>query len=195
MHISSIATVTYRFLSNVVECLIASVNHLALNLVRPATIVSQAAHASADVALCHRDGLAIVQRLDCSKGLKIGLEQVGELEKVLGAVAGSDLAPLALKGSSRGLHGDVDIFLGSLVHGGDDALVRRVDDLKGLAVNAFDEFVVDETRSVEMRLAGARLALVVFIRRPDYQKWTRGKTRECELCEKVWQMFLRGREM
>lgn len=38
----------------------------------------------------------------------------------------------------------VDIFLGSFVDGDDWLLGGRVDALKGLAIDTFDEFVVDE---------------------------------------------------
>ena len=58
---------------------------------------------------------------------------------------GSGVLPLAvLECLACGGNGNVDILLGGLVNRADDLLCGWVDDLKGLAVGALLEFVVDE---------------------------------------------------
>lgn len=55
---------TYRLLLYVVEGVWGRVYDLALNLICPTAIVPQAASASTDIAPCHGDGLAVVQRFN-----------------------------------------------------------------------------------------------------------------------------------
>jgi len=51
---------THRLLPDVVEGVRAGIDDLALNLVRPTAVVSQAGSASINITLGHADGLAIV---------------------------------------------------------------------------------------------------------------------------------------
>ncbi len=60
-------------------------------------------------------------------------------------MVGSHFSPFALKGLPSCSDGDIDILLGGFGNGADDLLVRRVDDLKGLLVNALNELVIDES--------------------------------------------------
>ncbi len=135
---------THRLLLDIVERIVRRVHDLALNLVRPPAVVPQASRAGGDVTLCEGERLAVVQRLDGSQLQEIALEQVRELEQHAPAVAGRHLAPRALERGARGLDGEVDVLLRRLLDGADDGLVRRIDDLEGLAVDALDELVVDE---------------------------------------------------
>lgn len=58
--------------------------------------------------------------------------------------------PGFLEGFARCGYGDVDIFLGGFVDGCDGLLVGGIDCVEGFAIDAFDEFVVDEPgQSVE----------------------------------------------
>ena len=135
---------TNGLLADVVEGVGGGVHGLALNLICPATVVSQAASAHADVDLGHGDGLAVVERLHGGEQVQVLLEKVGEVDEQLAAVLRGLLSPRTLEGLAGSCYGDVDILLGGLVDGGDDLLGGRVDDLEGLAVNTFDELVVDE---------------------------------------------------
>jgi len=77
------STVTYRLLPDVVECVITSVDSLSLNLVGPATVVSDAARSSGNVTLGHGDRLSVVKSLDGCKDLSVTVEEVGKLRKQL----------------------------------------------------------------------------------------------------------------
>lgn len=134
-------------LADVVEGVWGGVDDLALDLVCPAAVVPQAASAHADVHLRHGDGLAVVERLNRSEQVKVLLEQVGEVHKQLATVLWGLLPPWALECLAGCCYCNIDILLGGLVDGGDDALVGWVDDLKGLAVDTFHELVVDEAAS------------------------------------------------
>lgn len=129
------------------------VDHLALNLVCPATIVPQAASGGANVALGHGDGLSIVERLDRSEEVDVLLEQVGQLDQEAATVLGRLLSPVALESLSCSGDGNVDILLGSLVNRADDGLIGGVDDVESLALYALDPFVVDEAVWLRQRCA------------------------------------------
>ena len=73
------------------------------------------------------------------------LYQVGQFGKTAASGLGVEGPPFAFEGLAGGGDGDIDIFLGSFMNGDDGFLVGRVDGFKGLAVNAFDPFVVDES--------------------------------------------------
>jgi hypothetical protein len=143
---------THRLLLDVVERVVRRVHDLSLNLIRPSAIVPQAAGAGANIALCKRQRLAVVQRLDGGELQQVALKQVRELDQHAAAVARADLAPGALKGVARGLDGEVDIFLGCFLDRADDGLIGRVDDLEALALDALDELVVDEAVACPVRL-------------------------------------------
>src|ERR1043166_730933 len=93
-------TRTDRLLLDVVERLMVRINDLALDLVRPSGVVPQAGGAARDVALCERDGLAVVQGLDGGELEQVALEQVRELEHHAPAVPRADLAPGSLEGGA-----------------------------------------------------------------------------------------------
>ena len=135
---------TNGLLLDVVESVGSSVDDLAGDLVRPTTVVSEAADAHADVNLGHGDGLAVVERLNSSEQVEVLLEQVGELHKKSATVLRGLFPPRALKGLACGGDGDVDILLGGLLDRGDYALVGGVDNIEGPALCGFDELVVDE---------------------------------------------------
>ena len=75
------------------------------------------------------------------------LEEIGELDKVLPTLLGCNVLPLALESLPGCGHSDIDILLAGLLDSYDRLLVCGVDGLKGLAVNTFDEFIVDEPES------------------------------------------------
>lgn len=122
----------------------ADVERLALDLVGPPAVVPDAADDGADVAPRHVDGLAIVERLDGGELLRVGLDEVGELQQQATALAGGGGPPGALEGLAGGGDGRVDVLLGGLADGADDLLVGGVDDLELLLVGALNELVVDE---------------------------------------------------
>jgi hypothetical protein len=98
----------------------ANIKRLALDLVGPASVVSNAANHSPDVATGHRDGLAIVQRLNGSQQVKVLFRDIGQLDHQLAAVLRGRGAPDAIKCLSRGGHGEIDIFLRGLANAADD---------------------------------------------------------------------------
>ena len=136
---------TDRLLPDVVKGLCSSVDDLALDLVGPAGVVSEAANDVRDVGGGHCDGLAVVEGLDGGKGVYLALAQVGEFVEENTTTLWGGVLPLAvLEGFTCGGDGNIDILLRGLVDGANDLLGRRVDDLEGLAVGALDELVVDE---------------------------------------------------
>lgn len=141
-------------LLDVVEGIWGGIDDLALNLVGPAAVVSQAACAHADVDLGHGDGLAVVESLYGCEEVEVLLEEGGELVQEFAAVLWGLLSPWALKCLAGGCDCDVDILFGGLLDGADDLLGGWVDDLEGLAVDGLDELVVDETRRYDQCLYG-----------------------------------------
>jgi len=135
---------TYGLWSCVGEGVWVGIYRLALDLIRPAAIVPQAASDGAHITLGHGKSLSIIKRLNSTQEVYVLLNQVGEVDQELASIFRGHLAPRALEClASRG-DGNVDILLGGLVDGGDDLFGGRVDDLEGLAIDAFDELVVDE---------------------------------------------------
>ena len=56
------------------------------------------------------------------------------------------MAPCGVEGFAGDGDGVVDVFLGGFVDGDDGLLGGGVDALEGLAILAFDELIVDESR-------------------------------------------------
>jgi len=125
---------TNGLLLDVVEGVGGGVNDLALDLVRPATVVPQSTDTHADVDLGHGDGLAIVERLNRGEQVEVLLEQIGELHKKSAAVLRGLFPPWAFESLACGGDGDVDVLLRGFLDRGDDALICGVDHIEGLAV-------------------------------------------------------------
>ena len=70
-----------------------SVDNLSLDLVGPASVVSQAASNHADVNFCHADGLTIVEGLDSGQEVCVLLDQVGKVDQQLAPVLWCLLSP------------------------------------------------------------------------------------------------------
>jgi hypothetical protein len=137
--------ITYGLLADVVECVGGGVNDLTLDLVGPTSIVPQATSGSRYIdVLGHAEGLAVVQSLNWGEEVGILLEEIRKLDQKPSAVLGCLLSPWAVEGFAGSSYGNVDILLGSLLNSADDLLGGGVDDVKCLAVNRLDEFVVDE---------------------------------------------------
>lgn len=150
---------TYGLLADVVELVGCSIDDLALNLVGPAAIVSQAASAAGNIdVLGHAEGLAVVQCLDCSEEVGILLKELGEFHEKLSAVLGCLFSPWAVEGFACGGDGNVDILLGCLLDGTDNLLGGRVNDVEGLAVDRLYELVVDESGEPSVPYDKAMLA-------------------------------------
>ena len=139
-----LAADTNGLVAGVGQGLGVGVDDLAVHLVRPAAIVSQARRRVGDVTHGHGERLAVVQGLNTSQQLGVLLEEVGQLGQHAAAVRRGDLGPGAVESLAGGLDGDVDILLRGLVDGADGLFVVRVDGLEGLAVERLDELVVDE---------------------------------------------------
>lgn len=149
----------------------ANIKGLALHLVCPTSVVPYAADNGGDVSLCHRDGLAVVQRLDRGQQVSVLLEEVGQLQQVQAPLLGRRLAPYALEGLPGGGDCNINIFLGTLVDGADDLLGCWVDDLELLLVDALDPLVVDEpgrgvTCELDAEVPGATSNLLGWTYRP-----------------------------
>lgn len=135
---------TYRFLPGIVEGFAIGLDDLALDLVGPSTVVADAACSQIDVDIGHSQSLAVVERFNGSESACMFFHQIGQVGKIASSCAGVDLAPFALKSLAGCRDGDVDIFLRRFMDSDDGFFVCRVDGLKGLAVGAFDPFVIDE---------------------------------------------------
>ena len=125
-----------------------NVDGLAHNLVGPTSIVPDARSHGTDVSLGHRDGLAVIERLDGGEEGEILLNEVGKLGHVNTALLGCDLTPGPLEGLACGSDGNINILLSGLGHRGDDFLRSWVDDLKGLLVNTLNPLIVDEPDAI-----------------------------------------------
>ena len=136
---------TYWFLSCVVERIRICVDSLSLDLVGPATIVSKATDAQADVDLGHAKGLAIVQSLNRGELIQVTLEEVGQFHETFASLFRSDEPPCLLERLARSGHGNVNVLFCGLMNGYDGFLGARIDGFEGLAIDAFDEFVVDKS--------------------------------------------------
>lgn len=54
------------------------------------------------------------------------------------------MLPFALKGTPRGLHGNVHVAVRGFVDGGDDRFIMRVNSIEGLLLDPRDELVVNK---------------------------------------------------
>lgn len=77
---AALTDVTYGFFACVVEHIRGNIQSPALDLISPATIISDAADNSPDIAVGHADSLSIVQRLDGGKQAGVLLDEIGKLE-------------------------------------------------------------------------------------------------------------------
>ena len=141
---------TDGLLLDVVEGVGGGVGDTALDLVRPAAVVSQAAGAHADVDLSHVLGLAVVERLNGGEEVEVFLERLGELDEELATVLWGLLSPWALERLAGCRYGNVDILLSGLVHLGDDLLGRRVVCRELLAIDGLHPLVVDEAIGLQL---------------------------------------------
>jgi hypothetical protein len=126
------------------ESIGVDVKGLARDLVGPASIESNAANDSPQVATSHGNGLAIVQGLNGREEIKVLLTEICQRVHELATALRSSGLPFSLKSLARSGYSDVDILLCSLRNRGDDLLGRRVNDLESLLVHSFDPFVVDK---------------------------------------------------
>jgi hypothetical protein len=90
-----------------------------------------------------RQRLAHVLRLDPGQLLAVLVQQVGQLEQHLGALAGCRLAPLRPR-LPGGLDRAVDVRLRPLRHRGDRFTGGGVQDLGGLALDGVDPLAADK---------------------------------------------------
>lgn len=98
------------------------INSLSLNLVGPSTVVSKDTSNHANVVLGQGDGLSVIERLNGGEGIKVLLDQLGELDEQLATVLWGNLGPWALERRAGGLYGTVDILLRGLGDGADDLI-------------------------------------------------------------------------
>lgn len=113
---------TYGLRSGIVEHVRGNVESLALDLVRPASVVPQAADDCTNICLCEGDGLAVVERLDGGDEFHVLLDEVCELVHEDTAFLRGRLPPSSLEGLPGGVNRDVDILLCGLGQGNDDFL-------------------------------------------------------------------------
>lgn len=145
MIFARVQEMAYGFLSGVCKGVWVCIDNLALNLVGPATIVSQAASSHGHISsLCHTESLSVIERLYSSQKVYVLLEQIGKLDEESSSVLGCLLSPdclVCLAGSS---YCDIDILFCGLVDRADNFFGGGVDGLEGLSVNTLNELVVDE---------------------------------------------------
>jgi hypothetical protein len=129
-----------------VEHLGSNINGLALDLVGPTTIVSEAANNGTNIATGVGDGLSVVERLDSGEKVEVLLSEVGKLKEEVASSLGSGLLPLAIESLAGSSDSQVDILLGTLADGGDDLLGGGVDNLKLSLVDTLNPLAADEAR-------------------------------------------------
>jgi hypothetical protein len=123
----------------------SNIDRLALNLVCPTAVISNAANHRANIASGHADRLAIIERLDRGKELGVLLTYVGKLDHQPASLLGSSVLPAAFEGLPCRRYGQIDVFLGGFRNGADDLLVGGVDDFESLLVDSFNPFIIDES--------------------------------------------------
>lgn len=137
---------TYGLLSRVGEGIRVGVNHLAFNLVCPATIVSDTVGDSCNVTFGHFNCFSIVKRFNRTQEVVVLFNQCRESNQELAPVLWCYLSPRAFKRFARRCYSNIDILLRSLMNRGNYFLSRRVDDLERLAIDTFNILVVNEPK-------------------------------------------------
>jgi hypothetical protein len=79
-----------------VEHIGSNINGLALDLVGPTTVVSEAANNGTDITTGVGDGLSVVERLNSGEKVEVLLSEIGELEEEVASDLGRSGSPLAL---------------------------------------------------------------------------------------------------
>ena len=131
-----------------------------MKLVRPSAVVSQTTGSRPNIGFCHGQRFAIVEGFDGCELLGVFLEEIGQIDQVLPSLVGCHFAPALLKRLAGYGDGNVDIFLCGFVDGDNGLLGRGIDGLKGLALGAFDEFVVDEPKNYGLAGVASSLAVI-----------------------------------
>lgn len=144
---------TYRLHLGVDHVVIVDVNGLAVDLVGPATVVSDAGADEGELSGSQRNGLAVVVTLNGGELFGISVDQVGKLHQHAATVGGGGLPPCCVESLASSGNSNVDILLGGLADRGDDVLSGRVDDFELFLVNTLDELAVDEPCRREKMLA------------------------------------------
>lgn len=126
------------------------INGLALNLVRPPTVITEGRNDGTNITSGQHGGLAVIQRFNGSKQIKVLLDEVGKLDQHNASVTRGDLAPCSLESFPSGGDSEIDILLCGLADGGDNLLGGGIDGLELLFVNTLDPFVVNEPRTVDI---------------------------------------------
>lgn len=139
-----LATDADGLMAGVVEGLGIGVDNLAVDLVCPAAIVSDTAGSVGNVDLSDGEGLAVVKGLDGSQGIAMLFHQVSQLDEHAATICWGDMFPGSVEGGTGSGDGDIDVLFCGLVDGGDGLFVVGVDGVKGPALDALDELVVDE---------------------------------------------------
>jgi len=102
---------TNGFLSCVCEGIRVGIDNLALDLVGPASVVSQAASNGTNISLGHAKSLAVIERLNSSEEIEVPLDQIGELDQQLASVFWCLLSPRSLECLAGRSYGNIDILL------------------------------------------------------------------------------------
>jgi hypothetical protein len=131
-------------LSCVGEGIWVGIDNFALNLIGPATIVSQAASNHGNINLCHSNGLSVVERLNSSQKIGVLLNQFGKFDEELASLFWCLLSPCCLECLAGSSYRNIDILLCGLGNGADNIFGGGVDGLEGPAVDGLNPLVVDE---------------------------------------------------
>lgn len=135
---------TYRLVLGVDHVVAVDVNGLAVNLIGPASVVSDASADKCEFSGGQSDGLAIVVTLNGGELGSISVDQVGKLEQHATTVDGGSLPPYCVVSLASSGNSNVDILLGSFADRGNDLLGCGVDNLELLLINTLNELAVDE---------------------------------------------------
>lgn len=96
------------------------IDRLSLDLIGPASVVSQTADHTVQVPTRIVDRLSIIKRFDCGKQLLVLLGKVGQLVKQNASLLRCRGLPDTVKCSSSCVDSEVDVFLSALVDRNDD---------------------------------------------------------------------------
>lgn len=116
----------------------AHLDSLAVDLVRPSTVIPEGGGALSHVkSLSSAERLSVVEGLDGREDVSVSLDQFGDLDKDLSSLeSGSVQSPSSVESLAGGFDGDFDVGLDTLGNGGEDFAGGGVDDTGVSATSA-----------------------------------------------------------
>ncbi|EXK26246.1 hypothetical protein FOMG_17148 [Fusarium oxysporum f. sp. melonis 26406] len=121
------------------------INGLPLELIRPASIISQRTNNSSDITSGQADCFTAVKRLNCGKQLRVFLGNVCKLvEKNTGFMSGDKFSS-SFESPVGGGHSKVDVLFGAFADERNSFFGTRIKYLELSLFNSFNPFTVNTT--------------------------------------------------